>query len=35
MRADGRDQKPMLGQALSGLPLDYAFAGERALSWTY
>ncbi len=34
MRANGSQQKPMFKSALSGLTLDYAFVGERAISWT-
>jgi Tol biopolymer transport system component len=34
MHADGSAAQPMFGTALNGLTLDYAFDGDRALSWT-
>jgi hypothetical protein len=34
MNADGSNQRPMFNTALDGLTLQYAFAGERAISWT-
>ncbi|MFC2030033.1 TolB family protein [Chloroflexota bacterium] len=34
MRADGSQQKPMFDEALDGIPLDYGFVGDRAISWT-
>jgi hypothetical protein len=34
MRANGSSQKPMFGSALAGLPLEYSFVSERAISWT-
>jgi hypothetical protein len=34
MDADGSNPQPMFGTELDGLRLDYAFAGERAISWT-
>ena len=34
MRANGSNQKPMFGSALAGLPLQYSFVSERAISWT-
>lgn len=34
MRANGSGQQPMFESALDGLPLDYAYIGERAISWT-
>ncbi len=34
MKADGSGQQPMFRSALNGLTLDYAFQGDRALSWT-
>ncbi|MEJ2210456.1 MAG: DPP IV N-terminal domain-containing protein, partial [Anaerolineae bacterium] len=34
MHADGSAARPMFDTALNGLTLDYAFDGDRALSWT-
>jgi hypothetical protein len=34
MKADGSSAGPMFGTELDGLTLAYAFAGERAISWT-
>jgi dipeptidyl aminopeptidase/acylaminoacyl peptidase len=34
MDADGSSQKAMFKSALDGLALDYAYSGERAISWT-
>jgi TolB protein len=34
MRADGSQQRPMFRKALEGLPLEYSYVSERALSWT-
>jgi dipeptidyl aminopeptidase/acylaminoacyl peptidase len=34
MKADGSNQQPMFRSALNKLTLDYAFQGDRALSWT-
>jgi hypothetical protein len=34
MRANGSQKKPMFKSALSGLTLEYAGVGERAISWT-
>jgi hypothetical protein len=34
MTATGSRQKPMFDTELDGLRLDYAFVGERAISWT-
>lgn len=34
MRADGGGQRPMFEGTLSGLTLEYASQGERAISWT-
>jgi TolB protein len=35
MRADGEDARPILDSVLDGLRLEYAFAGERAIDWTW
>jgi hypothetical protein len=35
MKADGSAQAPMFGSELDGLMLEYAFGGERLLSWTW
>ncbi|MFC2031588.1 TolB family protein [Chloroflexota bacterium] len=34
MEADGSNQRPLFDSELDGLVLAYAFAGERAISWT-
>ena len=34
MRANGADPKPMFGSALEGLPIEYSYVSERAISWT-
>jgi TolB protein len=34
MRADGSAQKPMFQDQLGGLPIEYTFQSERAISWT-
>jgi Tol biopolymer transport system component len=34
MNADGSNQRPLFDTELQGLTLQYAFAGERAISWT-
>ena len=34
MEADGSNQRALFTSELDGLTLDYAFAGERAISWT-
>jgi dipeptidyl aminopeptidase/acylaminoacyl peptidase len=34
MQANGSGQRPMFDTELDGLRLDYAFIGERAISWT-
>jgi hypothetical protein len=34
MRANGADPKPMFGSALDGLPIEYSYMSERAISWT-
>jgi TolB protein len=34
MNADGANQRALFGHVLDGLKLDYAYHGERALSWT-
>jgi hypothetical protein len=34
MKADGSNPQPMFPTALKGLTLDYAYDGDRALSWT-
>jgi TolB protein len=34
MKANGGGQKPMFQSALDGVALEYAFQGERAISWT-
>jgi dipeptidyl aminopeptidase/acylaminoacyl peptidase len=34
MRANGTSQQPMFATALDSLTLDYAWQGERAISWT-
>jgi hypothetical protein len=34
MNADGSNERPLFDTALKGLTLQYAFAGERAISWT-
>jgi Tol biopolymer transport system component len=35
MKADGSEQAPLFRTELDGLTLDYAFASERALDWTW
>jgi hypothetical protein len=35
MTATGNGQEPMFDTELEGLRLDYAFVGERAISWTW
>jgi Tol biopolymer transport system component len=34
MNANGANQKPMFASALDGLPLEYSFVADRAISWT-
>lgn len=34
MNADDRNLRPLFSTELVGLTLDYAYAGERAISWT-
>jgi TolB protein len=33
MKANGTGQAPMFGSELKGIPLDYAYLGERVLDW--
>ena len=35
MEADGEGARPILGSELDGLRLEYAFAGEWAIDWTW
>jgi hypothetical protein len=35
MEADGEGARPMFDSELDGLRLEYAFAGERAIDWTW
>jgi Tol biopolymer transport system component len=35
MKADGSEQGPLFETELDGLTLDYTFASERALDWTW
>jgi TolB protein len=35
MDANGNNPRPLFGTDLDGLTLDYAFVGERAISWTW
>jgi TolB protein len=35
MKADGSEQAPLFGTELNGLTVDYTFASERALDWTW
>lgn len=35
MKANGTAQAPLFGSELDGLTLDYAFAGERAIDWSW
>jgi hypothetical protein len=34
VQANGSGLRPMFDSELDGLRLDYAFIGERAISWT-
>jgi Tol biopolymer transport system component len=34
MGANGANLRPLFGAGLEGLQLDYAYVGERAISWT-
>jgi hypothetical protein len=35
MAADGSNERPLFDTELEGLTLQYAFAGERAIDWTW
>lgn len=35
MEADGSNPQPLFDTELDGLTLEYAFAGERAIVWTW
>jgi hypothetical protein len=34
MRANGADPRPMFDSALEGLPIEYSYVADRAISWT-